>query len=151
MMEIWTDGACVGGNPGGCGGWAVLFARDGRIISEISGAECDTTNNRMELRAAIEGLRTCAMHKPVVVSDSKYLVNGGNHWMRGWCRRGWMRGGKEIPNADLWRRIYDLTDALDATYRWVRGHDGSDFNERCDLAATTAARQLLKDLTTAAL
>lgn len=139
MIEIWTDGSCTH-NPGGSGGWAVLFARDGEILSEISGsARAPTTNNRMELTAVIEGLRACAERFPLLISDSQYVVNGATAWIHGWRAKGWARGGKAIPNADLWQRLDLLLSEKEPAFRWVRGHDGSAYNERCDAAAFRAA------------
>lgn len=144
MIEIWTDGACIGnGTEDAVGGWAFLLVRDGVVISEVSGTQIGTTNNGMEMTAALEGLAACEQTgtAPEVVSDSRYLVLGASAWMYGWRDRGWLRAGEPIPNAELWQRMYAEVRRTGASFRWVRGHDGEVHNERCDTLATRAARK----------
>ena len=135
-VDIYTDGACRG-NPGP-GGYGVIL-QYGAARRELSGGEAETTNNRMELTAAIEGLS--ALKEPCRVtlySDSKYLVDAVNEgWARSWQRTGWKRG--KAKNPDLWERLLGLLDVHEVTFLWVRGHDGHPENERCDELATTAA------------
>lgn len=146
-VTIYTDGACSG-NPGD-GGWAaILFYRNFR--REVSGAERDTTNNRMELMAAIVGLE--ALIRPCQVrlhSDSKYLVDAFNqHWIDSWLKKGWKRGKNEpVKNVDLWQRLLKAKEPHEVTFIWVKGHDGHELNERCDRLATSAAdgEDLLED------
>lgn len=137
LVEIWTDGACRG-NPGP-GGWGVLMRAAGRE-RELSGAEPATTNNRMELFAAIQALE--ALRRPSrvrLVTDSQYVKNGISDWIRAWKRKGWKTAdGKPVKNVDLWQRL----DAAAAPHRiewhWVRGHSGHVENERVDALATGA-------------
>ena len=137
-VDIYTDGACKG-NPGN-GGWAAILVYGGHERS-LSGGVRETTNNRMELTAAIEGLR--ALREPCEVtlhSDSRYLVDAVNlGWLKGWREAGWRRGKEELKNADLWQRLWDLLQAQDVTFEWVRGHNGHDYNERCDKLACEEA------------
>ncbi len=139
QLFAYTDGACSG-NPGP-GGWGVLLvAREGEATlreRELSGGEAQTTNNRMELMAAISALE--ALAKPsalTVVTDSAYVKNGVTQWIHGWKRNGWRTAGRdEVKNADLWRRL----DAAQARHRvvwqWIRGHAGHVENERADALA----------------
>jgi ribonuclease HI len=135
-VTIYTDGACRG-NPGP-GGYGVILTY-GSARRELSGGEPTTTNNRMELRAAIEGLR--ALREPCEVtlySDSRYLVDAINEgWARSWQKTAW-KGGK-AKNPDLWEQLLSLLDVHRVTFLWVRGHDGHEENERCDALATAAA------------
>ena len=136
---LYTDGACSG-NPGP-GGWAAILSCMGRE-KELSGGEDKTTNNRMELMAAIVGLE--ALKKPCEVelySDSQYLIKAFNeHWIDGWIKKGWTRGKKEpVKNVDLWKRLLEAKEPHNVTFIWVKGHDGHPQNERCDELATSAA------------
>ena len=138
-VEIFTDGACSG-NPGP-GGWGAIL-RCGDAVRELSGGEAQTTNNRMELTAAIEAL--AALKRPCRVelySDSRYLVDAFNqHWIDGWLKKGWKRGKNEpVKNVDLWKRLLAAKAPHEVTFIWVKGHDGHAQNERCDVLATTAA------------
>lgn len=134
-VVIYTDGGCSP-NPG-LGGWAaVLIApqRDGRR-REICGAVADTTNNRMELQAAIEALR--CLKKPCSVTlhtDSQYLRNAfEKRWIENWVRKGWRTADKKpVANIDLWQELLDLRQLHDVQFQWVRGHAGNFYNERCD-------------------
>ncbi len=134
---IYTDGACSG-NPGP-GGWAaVLHYRDAERV--VSGGERETTNNRMELRAAIEGLE--ALRRPchvVLYTDSRYLRDGITQWIHGWRRRGWRTAsGSAVKNRDLWERLVQAMEPHTLDWRWVEGHAGDPGNERADLLARSA-------------
>ena len=138
MAELfaYTDGACSG-NPGH-GGWgALLIARDGdEVVKErpLSGGAADTTNNRMELMAAISALE--ALDRPsriTVVTDSAYVKGGITEWLRGWKRNGWRTSTKKpVKNEDLWRRLDEAAARHDVTWEWVKGHAGHPENERAD-------------------
>ena len=140
-VTIHTDGACLG-NPGP-GGYGVILDHQGRR-RELSGGYARTTNNRMELLAAIVGLE--ALNRPCDVtlySDSRYLVDAvSKGWAVKWRRNGWMRNKREAAvNPDLWERLLNLLEQHNAEFRWVRGHSGDPDNERCDALASAAARQ----------
>jgi ribonuclease HI len=141
QVTIYTDGG-ADPNPG-TGGWAaVLIDPATGKVKELSGGEARTTNNRMELTAAIRGLE--ALKEPCVVtlfSDSQYVINGiAKGWARGWRAKAWRRqGGKTVPNWELWDRLLDLCDHHRVTLRWVEGHAGHTENERCDELAVLAA------------
>jgi len=141
-VEIWTDGGCKP-NPGP-GGWAAILAFQG-TIRELSGAEADTTNNRMELTAAAEALE--ALKRPCTIvlhTDSEYVKNGITRWHTGWVRKNWRNAaGDPVKNMDLWRRLLDAAKPHTIDWRWIRGHSGNAMNERADQLAT-AARQALK-------
>ncbi len=131
LIEIWTDGACSG-NPGP-GGWgAVLLWGDHR--KELYGGESETTNNRMELMAAIEALN--ALKKPSKVrlhTDSVYVKDGLTKWIHGWKRNGWKTASKKpVKNKDLWQELDEACKRHDIEWRWVKGHDGDEGNERAD-------------------
>ena len=133
-VEIWTDGACAG-NPGP-GGWgAILCYRSSE--KDLCGGEALTTNNRMELTAAIAALE--ALKRPAVVkmhTDSQYLRDGVTAWMGNWKRNGWRtRDRKPVKNDDLWRRLDEATQRHEIDWRWVRGHAGDPMNERADKLA----------------
>ncbi len=153
-VDIYTDGAARG-NPDGPGGYGtVLEYRDSRgelHTKEISQGYQKTTNNRMELMAAIAGLE--ALNRPCQVdlySDSKYLVDAFNqNWIQGWIKKGWKRGkNKPVKNIDLWKRLLKAKEPHQVTFIWVKGHDGHPQNERCDELATTAAdgEELIEDV-----
>ncbi|MCC7305761.1 MAG: ribonuclease HI [Alphaproteobacteria bacterium] len=132
-VEIFTDGACSG-NPGP-GGWGAILRYDG-LEKEISGGEKETTNNRMEMLAAIAALET--LKRPCRVdlyTDSQYLQQGVNEWMKGWKAKGWPQ---RIKNQDLWKRIDSLLETHKVKFHWVRGHDGHPENERADALARAA-------------
>ena len=145
LVSIYTDGAARG-NPDGPGGYGtVLEYVDGKgqlHTREYSCGYKKTTNNRMELMAAIAGLE--ALTRPCEVklySDSKYLVDAFNqNWIDSWLAKGWKRGKNEpVKNVDLWKRLLKAMEPHQVTYIWVKGHDGHPQNERCDVLATTAA------------
>ncbi len=144
-VTIYTDGAARG-NPDGPGGYGtVLQYRDtkGNLHErELSAGYKKTTNNRMELMAAIVGLE--ALNRPCEVelySDSKYLTDAFNkHWIDGWKKRGWVKSDKKpVKNIKLWQRLLKAMESHQVTFHWVKGHDGHPENERCDQLATTAA------------
>ena len=143
MKEVclYTDGACRG-NPGK-GGWGAILLY-GKHERELSGGEAETTNNRMELTAAIEGLS--ALKEPCAVklySDSKYIVDAFLlGWVHSWKKQGWRRGRDELKNPDLWAKLYSLTEIHEVEFIWVKGHNGHDYNERCDKLATAYADSL---------
>jgi ribonuclease HI len=136
---VWTDGACSG-NPGP-GGWAVLL-RSGDRERELSGGEALTTNNRMELRAAIEALR--ALRRParvVLTTDSEYVRLGITEWLPTWRARGWRTAsGSAVRNRELWEELHRALEPHDVEWRWVRGHAGDPENERVDALARAACR-----------
>ncbi|MEJ0060602.1 MAG: ribonuclease HI [Terricaulis sp.] len=140
-IDIWTDGACSG-NPGP-GGWGAVL-KAGEIEKEISGAEAATTNNRMELMAAIEALG--ALKKPSKVklhTDSQYVMKGLNDWMPNWKRRNWRTAdGKPVANVDLWQALEAAAARHTVEWKWVRGHDGDVMNERADALARGAIKTL---------
>ncbi|MEM8850679.1 MAG: ribonuclease HI [Pseudomonadota bacterium] len=135
-LFAYTDGACSG-NPGP-GGWgALLIARNGDAVvkeRELKGGEADTTNNRMELMAAISALEALGRpSKLTVVTDSAYVKGGITAWMHGWKRNGWRTSTKKpVKNEDLWRRLDEAAARHDVTWEWVRGHAGHPENERAD-------------------
>jgi len=141
---LYTDGACRG-NPGP-GGWAAILAHPASgKQSELSGGEPNTTNNRMELTATIEGLRVlkgARRWRVRLVSDSEYVINGLRFWIAGWLKNNWRRGSKPgsppVKNSDLWKTLYELALKHDLTYEHVRGHSGHPQNERCDALANAA-------------
>jgi ribonuclease HI len=136
-VEIFTDGACSG-NPGP-GGWGALL-RYGAVEKELSGGEPLTTNNRMEMMAAIVALET--LKRPAKVklhTDSQYLRNGITEWLPNWKRRGWKTADKKpVKNADLWQRLEAAEKPHQVEWLWVRGHDGHVENERVDQLARSA-------------
>ncbi|MEI4471426.1 ribonuclease HI [Frigidibacter sp. MR17.24] len=136
QLFAYTDGACSG-NPGP-GGWgALLLAReDGKVVRErtLSGGEPDTTNNRMELLAAISALEALARPTTItVVTDSAYVKNGVTGWIHGWKRKGWRTAdGKPVKNVDLWQRLDGAAARHNVTWEWIKGHAGHPENERAD-------------------
>jgi ribonuclease HI len=138
QVTIWTDGACLG-NPGPGGFAAVLL--HGAHRKELTGGRRLTTNNRMELLAAIVALRALKVPCQVTIhSDARYVVDGVmNGWMRRWRAAGWRRGGAANPNADLWQELFELCEQHEVTLLWVPGHTGEAENERCDLQSVRAA------------
>jgi ribonuclease HI len=137
-LEIFTDGACKG-NPGP-GGWGAVI-RYGKHEKEISGGEPDTTNNRMELSAAIQALKTLIEPCHVKLhTDSKYVLDGITKWIHGWQRNGWKNASKQpVRNADLWRDLIDAAARHQVEWIWVKGHSGHPENERADRLASDAA------------
>ena len=140
-VEIYTDGACKG-NPG-LGGWGVLIVYKG-VEKELWGGERQTTNNRMELMAAIEGLRVLTRACEVVLTtDSQYVMKGITEWMTNWKKRGWKTAAKEpVKNADLWQQLDEQVNRHTVTWKWVRGHIGHAGNERADQLANRGVDEL---------
>lgn len=140
-VEISTDGACLG-NPGP-GGWGAVLRYKGSE-KQLSGAEPNTTNNRMELQAAIEALAALTRPSTVVLyTDSVYVRDGITKWVAGWQRNGWKTAAKKpVKNVELWQRLVDEQQRHDVEWRWVKGHNGDHYNEIADTLATTAARTL---------
>jgi ribonuclease HI len=139
-VQIITDGSCLG-NPGP-GGWAAIL-RYGEKKKEIFGCEPHTTNNRMELRAAIEGLRALKEGCEVeIVTDSEYLKNGITTWIHGWKRKGWMTAAKKpVVNQDLWKDLDEQVSRHKTEWSWTKGHASHADNNRCDELAQMAARE----------
>ncbi len=136
-VELYTDGACSG-NPGP-GGWGVLM-RYGGHEKTLSGGEAETTNNRMELMAAIRALESLTRPCRVALyTDSQYVMKGITEWLPQWKRRGWRTAArKPVMNADLWRRLDAARERHDVAWHWVRGHSGHPENERADRLAREA-------------
>jgi len=142
IVEIYTDGACRG-NPGP-GGWAAIL-RKGRHEKELYGSEAQTTNNRMELMAAIRALealkRACEV---TLVTDSQYVKNGITEWLPNWKRRGWKTADrKPVKNRDLWQQLDAAAARHRMHWKWLRGHAGHPENERADALANRAIDELL--------
>jgi ribonuclease HI len=142
-VTIYTDGACSG-NPGP-GGWGAILFFNG-TEKEISGGEAHTTNNRMEIRAAIEGLnalkRACAVD---LFTDSQYVRQGITQWMHNWKRRGWRTAdNKPVKNEDLWRELDEAAGRHDVAWHWVKGHAGDPINIRVDELAVAAMKPFKK-------
>ena len=146
QVELYTDGSCLG-NPGP-GGWAALlrFRQPDQVHEKlIEGCEADTTNNRMELMAALEGLsalkRSC---KVTLYTDSQYVQKGMTEWMPNWIRNDWRNAKKKpVANADLWQSLLEAVKPHTLQWRWVKAHDGHPENERVDEAARNAAQTLM--------
>jgi ribonuclease HI len=139
-VELITDGACSG-NPGP-GGWAAIL-RFGDKKKELFGCERQTTNNRMELTAAIEGLRAlterCAVE---ITTDSEYVMKGMTSWIHGWKRKGWKTAaGKPVINQDLWQELDEQVNRHTTTWTWTKGHADHPDNNRCDELAVRASRE----------
>ena len=141
LITIHTDGACLG-NPGP-GGWGVLLSWRGHEKT-LSGAEADTTNNRMELMAAIMALEAVSRPSKIkLVTDSRYVIQGINDWLDGWKAKGWKTASKApVKNQDLWQRLDEATKAHEITWEWVKGHAGHAENEHVDELARMAAEEI---------
>ena len=141
-VDIFTDGACRG-NPGP-GGWGVLL-RYGDTEKELYGSEVETTNNRMELMAAIRGLQ--ALKRPakvIITTDSQYVRQGITEWIFNWQKRNWQTANKKpVKNADLWQQLLSASEAHEIEWRWVKGHSGHLENERVDSLANLAIDGML--------
>lgn len=147
-VTIHTDGGCEG-NPGP-GGWAAVLECEGKK-KEVSGGEAVTTNNRMELQAAISAL--AALKQPCEVdffTDSQYLRNGISEWVKGWKTKGWVTSTKKpVKNADLWRQLDALAQKHKIHWKWLKGHAGHEFNERCDVLAGEEIAKIKKKFSAA--
>lgn len=142
VIEIFTDGACSG-NPGP-GGWAAIL-RSGTHEKEISGGEASTTNNRMELTAAIRGLETLKKPSDVTMyTDSRYVMDGLTLWLPRWKLNGWRRGKHPLKNEDLWRELDAVATRHKVSWKWVAGHSGHPENERADALARAAIADVRK-------
>lgn len=140
QVELITDGACLG-NPGP-GGWACVL-RYGQHVKEMFGSEPQTTNNRMELMAAIRGLKTLNEACTVTITtDSEYVKNGITQWIHGWKKRGWVKADKSpVLNQDLWMELDAQVNRHQTEWKWTKGHANHADNNRCDELATKAARE----------
>lgn len=140
LIEIWTDGACSG-NPGP-GGWGALLKADGKE-KELHGGDPATTNNRMELMAAIEALNALKKGSKVTLhTDSTYVKDGLTKWMAGWKRNGWKTAAKKpVKNKDLWLTLDEACARHDVSWKWVKGHAGDEGNERADALARKGAEE----------
>ena len=141
VVEMFTDGACRG-NPGP-GGWGVLM-RFKDTENELYGGEKDTTNNRMELMAAIIGLESLSRHCQVkLYTDSKYVMQGITEWIHNWKIKGWKTASKKpVKNADLWQRLDRAREQHQVEWHWVKGHSGHEENERADQLANRGIDEL---------
>ncbi len=140
-VTIYTDGGCIS-NPGGPGGFAALL-RFGRYEKTVRGAHPETTNNQMEIMAAIAGME--ALTRPCKVqlySDSNYLVKGMGGWINGWIKNGWRTQRGPVKNAGLWKRLKAASDQHEVEWLWVKGHSGNPGNDRVDGLATKAREEL---------
>lgn len=143
---IYTDGACLG-NPGP-GGWGVVATKpaDSNYVRELSGCQPETTNNRMELTAVINGLLFIPTESSsiLIVTDSQYVVNAINKgWLQSWVKHGWRKSdGKPVLNSDLWEKLHNLLYAHQVQFQWVKGHAGHIENERCDQLARSEATKI---------
>ena len=143
-VEIYTDGSCLG-NPGP-GGWAAILVCRGKE-KELSGGEAETTNNRMELLGAINAFET--LKRPCEVyfcSDSKYVIDGlSKGWAAGWRQNNWKKADRSPAlNPELWERLLNAVEGHIITYKWIKGHAGHEYNERCDAAAKLQAEKYTK-------
>ena len=140
-VELYTDGACLG-NPGP-GGWAALLRFNG-TEKELSGCDPDTTNNRMEMQAVIEGLKALSRPSTVTVyTDSQYVQKGITEWINAWKARGWKTAAKKpVKNVDLWLELEETQERHSVTWQWVKGHAGHPENERVDDLARQEAEMI---------
>lgn len=140
MITIYTDGSSRG-NPGP-GGWGVIVLDDVRAV-ELGGREDYTTNNRMELMGAIKALEfasTLTTNNYLLFTDSEYVMKGITSWVSGWQKRGWRTASKKLVlNQDLWQKLILVSDGKDISWKYVAGHSGHEYNERCDVIATSFA------------
>ena len=137
-FNIYTDGSCLG-NPGN-GGWAAIIS-DEKKIKKISGSEKNTTNNRMELLAPINALKSMKPGVKIkIYTDSQYVKNGITEWINTWLTNNWKTSKKEnVKNKDLWIELYNLNKSLNVQWNWIKAHDGNPTNEEVDLLAKKAA------------
>ena len=142
-VDLYVDGACKG-NPGP-GGWGCVIMQEDHIIQELYGAQNNTTNNRMELKSAIEGLRAIKEKSQVALyTDSQYVKNGINDWLWCWVNNGWKTANnKAVKNQDLWIELHRECQRHDISWHWVKGHSGLLGNERADQLAQLGCQSLL--------
>ncbi len=142
IVEAWTDGGCKP-NPGP-GGWGAILCWKGHE-RELSGAEPQTTNHRMELTAAIAVLEALKRPSRIVIhTDSEYVRNGVTRWVKGWVRNNWRNASRDpVANMDLWKLLLEAQKRHEVEWKWVRGHAGDEMNERADALATAAREALL--------
>ena len=141
LILVWTDGACSG-NPGN-GGWGVLIKYiDGKAI-QLSGSEINTTNNRMEMLAVIEGLKYLKNYTNIIVhTDSKYVMDGITNWIHTWKTNNWKNSQKkDVKNKDLWQELDNISSNFKIKWKWVKGHSGIEENDIADLLATNAIKE----------
>ena len=141
---IYTDGGCDP-NPGP-GGWGVVILQPGGSALELSGGDVDTTNNRMELQAAVEAFR--ALPEPAEVeiyTDSQYLMRGITEWLPTWVRKGWRTTNGKVANRDLWQALLTASSRHSVHWHWLRGHTGDRHNERADLLVKVGRRKALRE------
>ena len=141
-VEIYTDGACSG-NPGP-GGWGVLIRELDKEDTEISGGEKYTTNNRMELLAAIKALESIENNKEIIIyTDSNYVKDGITQWISNWKKNNWKTSNKKpVKNVDLWMKLDNAIQNKKINWKWVKGHDGNEGNEKADFLAQSALNNL---------
>ena len=146
-VTIYTDGACSP-NPG-VGGWGAVLLKDGRVYQELSGREEETTNNRMELAAVINGLLSLKeSHRVIVITDSTYVKNGICSWVSAWKRRGWLTAARQpVKNRDLWEQLDQVIRDHRVEWQWVRGHSEDPWNERADALAVAARSVRVREQT----
>ena len=143
ILEIYTDGACSG-NPG-AGGWGAIL-RYGKTEKELSGAEAETTNNRMELTAVIEALKALTRDCDIVIhTDSRYVMDGVQSWLPNWKKNNWRTSNKKsaVKNIDLWQQLDELLSRHKIRWIWIKGHNGHPENERVDKLARDAIKTIL--------
>jgi len=137
MIEIYTDGSSRG-NPGP-GGWGAVIFENGNV-REIGGRDEQTTNNKMELKAAIKALESIKGSDVTVYTDSEYVMKGMTLWVNNWIKKGWRTANKKpVMNQELWQELLEATAGLDVSWKYVAGHTGHDYNERADVIATEFA------------
>jgi ribonuclease HI len=143
VLKIYTDGACLG-NPGPGGYAAVILNSDLKKLKTISGAEKDSTNNRMELKAVIEALKIIPENKKIELhSDSSYVLNGLSSWVEAWKKNGWKTSSKNaVANQDLWQELDELSSKFELSYQKVKGHSGDQYNEEVDSLAKKEAEKI---------
>lgn len=141
LIKIYTDGACSG-NPGP-GGWGVFIENSGNV-TELSGRDENTTNNRMELKAVIEALKFFTINSKLTIhTDSKYVMDGASRWIINWKKNNWKTAAKKpVANRDLWLEISDLNEKMTVEWNWVKGHAGDPGNERADELANMGAESV---------
>ena len=142
-FKVYTDGACLG-NPGPGGYGAIILSSDEKKLKSISGAEVETTNNRMELKAVIEALKEIPKNSEIdLYSDSTYVLNGLSNWINGWKKNGWKTSSKKaVANKDLWQQLDSLSNDFQLKYIKVKGHSGDKYNEEVDVLAKESAEKI---------